>query len=357
MTAAKLLLGGAFICQMLAAILALLLNRRYRQRSAWTLISAAAFVMAIRPLASLLIIWDTDVTEVTQGYLWTESLATLLTSILFLAGIALIEPMFKDLARADDILRREKSDLEKSVAATAHEMQTARAIQQSLLPHNSPQIPGLRIAGSSEPAEWTSGDYFDYFVLADGSLVTVVGDVSGHGTGPALLMTETRAYVRALSQSHGDVGEILTLTNRALANDVVYGQFVTMFAARIDAATRSMTYASAGQDAYLLHSNGEREPLCSTSPPLGVIGSIQIPTSAPRPLHPGDLLLLITDGLNETRNASLEQWGLDRALAAVRETREQSPEQIVRELFRRAAAFRGDKPQEDDNTAVVIKIE
>lgn len=354
--AIKFVLAGAFILQLLAAVIALLLNRRYRQRSAWTLISATALVMAFRPLASLVLTWSETPAEVAENYLWTESLASLLTSILFLSGIAMIEPLFKDLARAEDVLRKENKALEKSVAATEDEMLVARAIQSSLLPSKSPQLAGLEIAGSSEPAEWTSGDYFDYFLLPDGSLITLVGDVSGHGTGPALLMTETRAYVRAFAQNQCDVGQVLTLTNRALANDVSYGQFVTMFAARIYPETRTLEFASAGQDAHLLHADGSRDVLASTSPPLGVLGDLDIPTSPTLELNSGDMLLLITDGLNETRNAAKEQWGIEAVLDEAARQRNASAQEIVQGLLENARAFRGSDSPEDDNTAVIVKL-
>ncbi|MDA7978233.1 MAG: PP2C family protein-serine/threonine phosphatase [Pirellulales bacterium] len=354
--AIKIVLGGAFVLQLAAAVIALLLNRRYRQRSAWSLISAAAIVMAVRPFVSLVILLVEPSVQPAQNLIWTESLATLLISVLFLAGIAMIEPLFKDLAQAEEVLRREKHDLEVSVAATEQEMSVARAIQKSLLPEGSPELAGMEIAGSSEPAEWTSGDYFDYFKVSEDSLLAVVADVSGHGTGPALLMTETRAYVRALAQTHTDVGEVLTLTNRALAHDIAYGQFVTMFAAWINAETRQLCYASAGHDAYLLRADGTRQVLESSSPPLGVVEDLKIPTSPPIDLKAGDLLLLVTDGLNETRNPAKTQWGVESVLNNAALHRDQPASTIVENLFLEAREFREDTAQEDDNTAVVIKI-
>ncbi len=354
--AVKVVLFAAFALQLIAALIALLLNRRYRERSAWTLISATAIVMAVRPLASLLLIWNESPQELAQNLLWAESLATLLIAVLFLSGVAMIDPLFKDLAKAEEVLRKEKHELEESVAATEEEMAVAKAIQRALLPSEPPQLAGVQIAGSSEPAEWTSGDYFDYFALPDGSLLTLVGDVSGHGTGPALLMTETRAYVRAFAQSHCDVGQVLTLTNRALANDVAYGQFVTMFAARIPPDANTLQYASAGQDAHLLRADGTKLVLESTCPPLGVMGGLEIPTSQAVPLQPGDLLLLITDGLNETRNNQKQQWGTDALLKVAQQHRQLPPGGIVEKLFAAARDFRGAKAPEDDNTAVAVKI-
>ena len=106
--------------------------------------------------------------------------------------------------------------------------------------------------------------------MLDGCLGVVVGDVSSHGMGPALLMSETRACLRTLAQIHGDVGEILTRANRLLAADTSDFHFVTLAMARLDPRDRSMVYASAGQRGYLLHAGPERHDLDSTSLPLGV---------------------------------------------------------------------------------------
>ena len=99
----------------------------------------------------------------------------------------------------------------------SEEFRAAQEIQQRLYPLRSPALPGFDIAGALYPAKATAGDYFDYIPMLDGCLGIVVGDVSSHGMGPALLMSETRACLRTLAQTHCDVGEILTRANRVLA--------------------------------------------------------------------------------------------------------------------------------------------
>src|SRR5581483_10317530 len=126
------------------------------------------------------------------------------------------------------------------------EIRLARQIQQKLFPAPALPLPGFDVSGVSHPAEATGGDYFDYLPLPDGSLGVVIGDVSGHGFGPALLMAELRAYLRAFLLSRADVGEIVGLLNRALADDAPEGYFATLLLARLDPATRSLVYASAG---------------------------------------------------------------------------------------------------------------
>src|SRR4029079_8131504 len=110
------------------------------------------------------------------------------------------------------------------------ELRLARDVQQRLFP--APQLPvaGLDIAGGSCPAEATGGDYFDYVPMQDGRLAVAIGDVCGHGLGPALLMAELRAYLRALMLTRNDVGEIVGLLNRAITGDT--DRFVTLLMAK-----------------------------------------------------------------------------------------------------------------------------
>src|SRR2546426_8505280 len=144
------------------------------------------------------------------------------------------------------VQRQERKRAEEELRINKEQFRVAREIQQRLFPKTSPQPPVFDIAGASYPAEATGGDYFDYLSMADGSLGIVVADVTGHGVGPALLMAETRAYLRTLAMNAPDVGEILTLANQVLAEDVDFERFVTLILAKLDARARSLVYTSAG---------------------------------------------------------------------------------------------------------------
>ena len=133
----------------------------------------------------------------------------------------------------------------------------AMEVQQSLLPRNPPEIEGFDIAGKSIYCDQTGGDYFDFIAMPDDNLGVVVGDVSGHGIGAALLMAETRAYLRSFAMREPDVGQILASTNRALSPDLNGSQFVTLLFVRIDPHRCSLVYSSAGHlPGYLLNRSG-----------------------------------------------------------------------------------------------------
>src|SRR5438445_47789 len=114
------------------------------------------------------------------------------------------------------------------------EIGIARKIQQKLFPASAPACPGFDIYGSSLPAAATGGDYFDYIPMLNGNIGIVIGDVTGHGLGPALLMSATRAYLRALALTYPAVPEILSRANTALTADIGDDRFVTLILARLD---------------------------------------------------------------------------------------------------------------------------
>ncbi len=264
-----------------------------------------------------------------------------------------------------DITARRRAEAE--VGQTAAEFRVARRIQQRLFPRSLPFLPGLDIAvasfgfdigGASYPAEAIGGDYYDFVPLSDGSLGIAIGDVSGHGVGPALLMAEVRAFLRAFAQTNAEVGEVLGLVNRALLPDVEDDRFVTLLLARLDPRTRRFSYASAGQQpGYVLDAAGQvRQVLGSTGPPLGIFPENACPTSEEIVLGEGDLVLLLTDGVADASAPDGTRFGVQRALDLVRARRHEAAWEIVQDLYHAVRAFGHNLAQYDDITATVIKV-
>jgi phosphoserine phosphatase RsbU/P len=254
------------------------------------------------------------------------------------------------------IERSRRHRAEEVMRDTTEEFRAAQEIQQRLYPGQSPTLPGFDIAGSLFPAKATAGDYFDYIPMLDGCLGVVVGDVSSHGMGPALLMSETRACLRTLAQMHADPGEILTRANRLLAADTSDFHFVTLALARLDPRDRTMVYASAGQRGYLLGPGIEATILDSTSLPLGVNADTVVPAAAAITLRPGDLLTFFTDGLFEAESPGRVRFGVTRALQVIRSEREKPAAEIIESLHQEVLGFCRSQPPQDDITIVVVKV-
>ncbi|PYI84977.1 MAG: hypothetical protein DME26_12155 [Verrucomicrobia bacterium] len=255
-----------------------------------------------------------------------------------------------------DISERKRAQQE--LRENEEQFRIAREIQQRLFPKAAPEIPGFDLAGATYPAEATGGDYFDFLPMLHGRLGIIIGDVTGHGVGPALLMAETRAYLRILTRNRDEVGEILRRANRVLAEDVGAERYVTLFLSRLDPSTRAFVYASAGHPtAYVLSASGEiKASLKRTGVPLGIHADTHYQPAPETSLLPGELLLAVTDGLEEAMAPDETAFSSERVLEIVRSHRGQTARQIVEALYQGVREFSGNAPQMDDVTAVVVKV-
>jgi len=256
----------------------------------------------------------------------------------------------------DVTLRHVRLQAEKDLAVTHEQLRLARSIQQDFFPSAPPVVPGFDLGGASYPAEETGGDYFDYFLMADGRIGVVVADVSGHGVGPALVMSQTRAYLHALLPLGLDVSQLTTRLNDFLITDGPDARFVTLFLAQLDPRDGSFVYVSAGHQCFLLGPGDAVQSLDSTNLPLGILPGC-VASSRPQILLPGQVVLFPTDGVAETDSPQGVPFGIERMLDVVRANRHRLAGEIVETLYRSARSFAQEGPQQDDITAVVLKVE
>jgi sigma-B regulation protein RsbU (phosphoserine phosphatase) len=255
-----------------------------------------------------------------------------------------------------DITERRRA--EQELQENKEQFRIARDIQQHLFPKSAPQFPGIDIAGTSFPADATGGDYFDFLSMLENCVGIVVGDVTGHGVGPALLMAETRAYLRILARLNSDAGIILTEVNRVLAEDVGDERFVTLFLARLSARKRTVAYVNAGHiPGYIIGASGEvLSPLRRTGIPLGLRPDTVYHESAEIELAPGQMMVMLTDGFEEAVGQDEEMLGSERVLDIIKQHRHEPANEIVQALYDAVREFAGNAPQIDDLTAIVIKV-
>lgn len=255
-----------------------------------------------------------------------------------------------------DITERKRTEHE--LLANQEQFRVAHEIQQHLFPKAPPQLDGFDIAGATFPAEATGGDYFDYLSMLNNCTGIVVGDVTGHGIGPALLMAETRAYLRILARNREDVTEILSRTNMVLAEDVGAERYVTLLFVKLNPAEKSVTYGNAGHiPGYVLNAEGAiKHSLRRTGAPLGLRADASYAPSAAMELAAGDLVLLLTDGFEEALSPEEELFGMERVLTHIRANRDQPAQQIVHSLYEQFRNFTSTAPQLDDLTIVIIKV-
>ncbi len=247
---------------------------------------------------------------------------------------------------------------EKALQENNAQMLAARRIQKLLLPDAPPTLPGFDIAAVSHPAEFTSGDYFDYFPMLGAGTAFAIGDVCGHGLGPALLAASTHALLRSLAETHGDIREILAHANPFVGKITRGESFVTLLFGCLDPRTRSFRYASAGHPTgYVLDASGAvKIRLESTGLPLGIEPEAEFPVRDSIVLEPGDTLLLLTDGILEARSPELVPFGAERTLEIVRANRSRTAEEILASLVRAVCEFARREAPLDDMTAIAIKV-
>lgn len=254
--------------------------------------------------------------------------------------------------------RKRAEDTSATLRSMLQELLVARDIQQSVLPRHVPKLPGMQVAGMVRPAAQCSGDFYDYLTTANGLAMIALGDVSGHGIGPALVATETATCLRTLSRTHGRVDHLLTEANAILSEATPSGTFLTMILVAIDPQTRSLTYANAGHPSGLIVGEGRRfkQELANMDLPLAVSPDVVFEQRDAVSLVTGNLLVLVSDGLLEAWSPEGEAFGRDRLRETVCELQPESADTVVERLYDTVRAFTRWAPQHDDMSAIAIKV-
>ena len=238
------------------------------------------------------------------------------------------------------------------------ELQLARRVQMRLQPTSTPVVGGLQAWARSRPALEVGGDFFDLILRADGSLVMVVGDVSGKGMPSALLMAMTRTVLRGMARF---VPVIRSEAMLGRANDDLFddfaevGMFATAFVATYEPGSRLLTFANAGHSPVIYcPAAGTPRMLEAGSPPLGILPSNNIDAERVT-LGVGDVLVAATDGFSEAWSPDGEMFGYERLHATIQRLASGSAAEIGAGLFAAVEAYGGGRPQDDDQTVIVVK--
>ncbi len=242
------------------------------------------------------------------------------------------------------------------------ELEIARQVQSSLLPRRMPKIKGIEIAAMCLPAQEVGGDYFDFIQLDEHRTAIVIGDVSGKGIQAGFFMTLTKGFLHAICQEEDSPAAVLTRVNALFCKNVPRGTFISLIYGILDVANQTFTFARAGHDPMLYHSDKLEGP--TLIQPQGIaIGLTPKNTFAKtiedKVLHldADDLLVFYTDGVTEAVNPSMEQFGVDRLSDKIAATTpKQSARQVMQEVSEHIQAFVKSAGRADDMTMVVLRI-
>ncbi|MDX2160002.1 MAG: SpoIIE family protein phosphatase [bacterium] len=244
-----------------------------------------------------------------------------------------------------------------------HELELARKVQMSMLPKELPAIPEHEIAAYSQPAFEASGDFYDVFFLGhnngDGrkKLGIVVCDVAGKGISSALIMSATRAAIRAEAERTESPALVLHKVNEMLADSVPAGLFVTLFYGVYTPDTRTLCYASAGHPHPFHWSGSAIAELENFGMPLGLVPDSDY-ADVVVTLADGDSVFIYTDGLVEALNPRRELYGFEAVQHNVAQHvgARISADQVVRHTVRDMEIFVEGERQQDDVTIVVLQV-
>jgi sigma-B regulation protein RsbU (phosphoserine phosphatase) len=253
------------------------------------------------------------------------------------------------------IKRKEQNQMRRS-------LDLAREIQQSLLPSSVPEVAGLDIAGQSIYREKTGGDYYDFLNFEKGSskrVDIIIGDVAGHGLPSALLMITARALIRLRSSLPGSISDIVTDVNHHLSKDTgESGRFMTLFYLSIDLVNKSIKWVRAGHEPAILYNphDDSFQKLIGPGIPLGVDQAGQFEECQEMGLAKGQIIVLNTDGIRETRNSRDEMFGNDSICEIIRQKKDAVAHEIMNSILEERYNFQSNSNPEDDFTIVVIKV-
>jgi serine phosphatase RsbU (regulator of sigma subunit) len=250
-------------------------------------------------------------------------------------------------------------DLESQKMKIEIDLDLARKIQQGLLPRCIPNINGLDVFGSMIPAMQVGGDYFDIIKVSENKLFVIIGDVSGKGLSASLYMAKLQTMLQLICSADKTPKELLIELNRRLFDSLEKNWFITMSVALFDLDENTVSFCRAGHVPVIMVNKTEHK----TFQPLGLgvgleQGKVFDATLAEQKceIEKGDIWAFVSDGVTEAMDESQNLFGIDDLIKILNKQNDYSALQIVSSITASLQTFRGKAEQNDDITAVIVKI-
>jgi len=254
-------------------------------------------------------------------------------------------------------LREAREQLAAQLLALNNELEMARQIQLSILPHDLPQLPGLEIATRYVPMTSVAGDFYDFIRIDQKHLGILMADVSGHGLPSALIASMLQVALTAQAGHASDPAKVLSGLNRALCGKFTQN-FVTAAYVYVDLEHNLMRYSGAGHPPVmqLRFSTGKTSKILENGLVLGIFDEAAY-EALEVPLEPGDRQVLYTDGILEAASSAQEMYGGDRFAAFLEANRSLKADQFADSFLAEIARFTGqtaEQGQQDDITLLLF---
>ena len=265
----------------------------------------------------------------------------------FIEGLAL------QAAVALENARNHKRNIE--FARVQQDMDAARAIQRSLLPHKLPEIAGYSLAFRSDTCYEVGGDYLDVVAQPDGSILMAVADVAGKGMASAMMSTSFRSAFRAMAAEGPPLGELAARMNQHhwAEGEEARRRYVTAIFLRLYPEAGEIEVVNAGHNpGFLLQPAVAPRQFEAAGTPLGMLPGMRYESERAE-FTPGTRLLFYTDGLTEVFRGD-EEFGPERLLEAFLKCQAEKADDILDALWAAIEGFSEGGPQGDDMTALAL---
>jgi serine phosphatase RsbU (regulator of sigma subunit) len=253
---------------------------------------------------------------------------------------------------AADVEQHQRSMVEQE--RLRRELELGRQIQHDMLPQAPLRLGLTEVKGVSVPAREVGGDFFNYFLLGNGTLALIVGDVSGKGVGAALLMANIQASLRTRLSLGQDLASLARELDRDIESSTPGPVYATLFVGIFDPATRLLRCVNAGHNPqYVIRRSGVLERMEATGLPIGLLaghGYIEQRVQ----LDTGDLLFFFTDGCVEAANAKDDMFGMERLEAVLKSAL--AADDMLASVESAISAFRSGVELSDDATMMVVRV-
>jgi len=247
------------------------------------------------------------------------------------------------------------SEEEQDLLRMQEEMRMAYDIQMKLMPKSFDQFVDYEIAAKNIPAREVGGDYYDFIPINENSVAFCLGDISGKGMPAALLMANLQATLHGQTFFNVASKECIFRSNTLLYRNTESNKFSTLFYGILDIKKHELCYCNAGHDPpFLFQKDNKFNRLKTGGIVLGFLEEFDY-SQETISIHPGDLLLLYSDGVTESMDASEEEFETERLADIVLQNREESPDKIIEKIIEAVQQFSDNAPQLDDITLMIIK--
>jgi len=236
----------------------------------------------------------------------------------------------------------------------AAELEEARQLQLSMLPKKVPQVPGLEIAAYMKTASEVGGDYYDFHTSEDGTLTIAIGDATGHGLKAGTMVASVKSLFVSLAY-HSDLPRIFDRMNKVLKQMNLRGLFMAMTMVKLNGNQLSVSIAGMPPVFIYRATSGDLDEIAIRAIPLGSLLNYSYKQQE-LSISPGDVVVLMTDGLPERFNQKQEMLDYAPIKQTFAESASLPPREIISQLVALGERWADGQTQDDDITFVVVKV-